>query len=125
MVNDLRGAVLEEERQVRPGRDEYDEGVERDLAEQERPVVREQVAQRLADERRAPAALVDESDELFDHGDLGFLLRTPHHAGPTAPEKFPAAASAPDASTSNGNCGSGRPAGPNSTFPARPGSKVE
>ena len=94
VVDDLRGAVLVEERQVDARRDEHDERVERDLAEQERPVVREEVAQGLAQEGRAAAAPVDEADDPADHV-LGFLSRTPHHEGPTGWSKLPAARSSP------------------------------
>jgi hypothetical protein len=48
VVDGRRGARLEEEGQVDAGGDEDDEGVEGDLPEQERPVIREDVAQRLA-----------------------------------------------------------------------------
>jgi len=98
----LRRTRLEEERQVDPGADEDHERVERDLAEQERPVVREDVAERLPEERRGAAPLVDEPDETTDHVPgpvLGFRVRTPHQDGPTGPEKLPPARSSPRGST--------------------------
>ncbi len=122
----LRRTRLEEERQVDPGADEDHERVERDLAEQERPVVREDVAQRLVQERRGAAALVEVANERADHDRfLGGFDRTPDHDGPTGPEKLPAARRTPLESTASGNCGSGLPAGPKITFAARVGSKVE
>ena len=48
VVDGLGRARVEEERQVDARRDQDDERVQRDLAEQERPVVGEQVAQALA-----------------------------------------------------------------------------
>ena len=86
--DDLLRRVDEEERQVDPGADEDDERVERDLAEQERPVVGKQIAQRLAEERRGAGALVDIADGTADH-EPAFRLRTPHHEGPTGALKFP------------------------------------
>ena len=68
VVEHLVRAVDEEERQVDARRDEHDERVERDLAEEERPVVRKEVAQRLAQKRRGAGALVDEADRAADHG---------------------------------------------------------
>ena len=57
-------------------------------------MIGEDVAQRLLDERRRAASLVEEAHEAADHdGFLGFLVRTPHHEGPTGPEKSPAARS--------------------------------
>jgi len=50
---------------------------------------------------------------------------SPHHDGPTGPDIGPAARSAPRASMLSGSCGSGRPAGPNSTPPPFSTSKVE
>ena len=97
VVDDLRGRVDEEQRQVDAGGDEDDERVQRHLAEQERPVVGEQVAERLAEERRGSAALVEEADDLPDH--VGLFIRTPDHEGPTGPSKFPRARSSPLRST--------------------------
>ena len=96
VVDDLRAAVLEEQGQVRPRHQEHDERVESDLAEQERPVVREQVPQRLPQDGGAPAPLVDEADDLPDH--VAFFIRTPHQEGPTGPSKLPRARSSPRAS---------------------------
>ncbi len=124
VVRDDGPARLEEEREVDPGRDEDDEAVERHLSEQERPVVREDVAQRLPQERRRRGALVDEPHDAPDHG-LAFRLRTPHHDGPTAPEKLPAARSSPRPSTARGSWGRSRPAGPKRTVPPAAGSNVE
>ena len=76
-------ARLEEQRQVDPGDDEDDEQIERDLAQQKRPVVGEHVPQRLADCGRRAAALVEEPDGAADHA-CGSRLRTPHHDGPRA-----------------------------------------
>src|SRR5205823_6035376 len=66
--DDLLRRVDEEERQVDPRRDEDDERVERDLAEEERPVVGEQIAQRLAQEGRARSSLVDPADGTAGYG---------------------------------------------------------
>jgi hypothetical protein len=85
----LRVRVVEEERQVDAGRDEQHEDVQRDLAEQERPVVGEEVAERLLDERRAARPLVDEPDETADHEEYDFPRRTPHQAGPIGSSKLP------------------------------------
>ncbi len=94
--DDLLRRVDEEERQVDPGRNEDDEGVERDLAEQERPVVGKEIAQRLAQERRARGALVEPADGAARDGcsagnrhGCAFQSRTPHHDGPTGPSKLP------------------------------------
>src|SRR5205814_6704208 len=116
VVDGRRRARLEEERQVDAGPDEDDERVERYLPEQERPVVRKQVAERLTDQRGRPAALVDEPDDGANQPlGLASFMRTPHHDGPTGPEKVPAARSTPRASTISGSCGRGRPAGPEMT----------
>ena len=63
VVDGLRQARLEEEGEVHARRDEHDECVEGDLPEQERPVVGEQVAERLPQERRAAGALVEEAND--------------------------------------------------------------
>ena len=117
-------ARVEEERQVDPGRDEQDERVERHLAEEERPVVREDVAERLLHERGGAGALVEHANELPDHG-FDLRLRTPHHEGPTPSGKLPAARRCPAPSIWSGSCGSGRPAGPKITLPPSAGSNVE
>ena len=124
VVDRLRRAVLVEERQVDPGRDEDDERVQGHLAEQERPVVREEVAQSLAQERRAAGPAVEEADDPPRHV-VGFLARTPQNEGPTGPLKFPAARSSPLGAIRSGNIGSLRPAGPNVTVPPLAGSNVE
>src|SRR5205807_3309985 len=103
----------------------HDERVQRDLAEQERPVVGEEVAQRLAQQRRGAGALVELADDRLDHLGLGFLRRTPHHDGPTGPSKLPAARRWPARSTKSGSIGSLRPAGPKVTVPPSAGSNVE
>src|SRR6185312_6538593 len=122
----LRQARLEEQREVDPGGHEHDEGIERHLAEQERPVVGEDVAQRLAQERRGAAAAIEELDAAADHDGLPGPRRwVPHQAGPTGPEKFPAARRLPWGSISSGSWGSGRPAGPKITSAPRAGSNVE
>ena len=51
LVDELLLRPLEEQRQVRAGDQQDDEAVQRDLAPQEREVVREHLAQHLADER--------------------------------------------------------------------------
>src|SRR5207253_2974201 len=124
VVDGVDRARLEEERQVDPGADENDEAVERDLPEQERPVIGEDVAQRAADQRRRARTLVEVADEFPDHG-FGFCIRTPHQDGPTGWSKLPRARSSPFASTSSGSCGSARPAGPKMTVPPVAGSNVE
>ena len=55
-------------------------------------MVGEEVAQRLAEERRGARALVEEADGGADHVRCAFLDRTPHHDGPTGPLKVPAGA---------------------------------
>src|SRR5207248_2833141 len=124
VVGRRRARRVEEERQVDAGRDEQQEAVEGNLAEQERPVIGEDIPQRLADERSGAAAPVERPDDRADHV-FAFRIRTPHHDGPTGPENVPPARSRPARSTSNGNCGSARPAGPKSTLPPSAGSKVE
>ena len=120
------GAGLEEECQVDARPDEDHERVEGDLAEQERPVVRKHIAQRLLQEWRRAAALVEEANEAADHDAFrGAFERTPDQDGPTGPEKLPAARRTPLESTASGSCGSGLPAGPKITFAPRVGSKVE
>jgi hypothetical protein len=57
-----RDVGREEERQVGAAEDEEGERVERDLAQEERPVLGEDVAQRAADEGARAQALVDEMD---------------------------------------------------------------
>ena len=93
VVDLLGGAGVEEERQIDAGGHQHDERVQGDLAEQERPVVGEQVAQRLAQQRRRAAALVQEANRPADHVERGLRVRTPQKEGPTGPEKFPAARS--------------------------------
>ena len=91
MVDGGRGARLEEERQVDACRDEDDERVEGDLSEQERPVVGERIAQRLARERGRTRPLVEEADQRAHHVVCGPLVLTPQKLGPTGPEKLPPA----------------------------------
>src|SRR5204862_6842671 len=112
-----------EEREVDPGTDEHDERVEGDLAEQERPVVREDVAQRLATQRRRRRALVHEAEQRTVH-DRAPCRRTPHQEGPTAPENTPPARRYPAGSTTSGSCGRFRPAAPKMIVPPVLGSKV-
>ncbi len=114
----------EEEREVDAGRHEDEEGVQRDLAQHERPVVGEDVAQRLARHAPGPQAPVDGRD------DVGLALEaahrfTLHHAGPTEPESGPAATSVPSGATASGSCASGRAAGPKTGLAAWRTSKVE
>ena len=85
VVDDVRVARLEEERQVDARRDEDEEAVERDLAEQERPVVGEDIVERLLDETRRADARFEEPDAALDHA------RTFHQDGPMRPEKSPPA----------------------------------
>ncbi len=129
VVDDLAGAVDEEEGEIRAGRDEHDERVERDLPEQERPVVGEEVAERLADERCRAGARVEPADEAAGERCarhvVGFQIREPHHDGPTGSSKVPRARRLPLRSISSGSIGSARPAGPKSTVPPVAGSKVE
>ena len=100
VVDGGRSARLEEERQIDPGADQDDERVQGDLAEQERPVVGKDVAQRLPQERGRTRAVVEEADGATDHVDgLALRLRTPHQEGPTGPENVPAARRWPARST--------------------------
>ena len=94
-VGGRRRRGVEEEREVRPRDEQDDERVERDLPEQEGPVVGEQVAHPRADQRGDAEALVDEADGVGGGllvGDLAAALeqahvplRTPHQAGPMLP----------------------------------------
>src|SRR5207247_8004486 len=113
-------ARVKEERQVDPRPDEDDEAVERDLAEEERPVVGEDVAQELLHHRRPPGAAVEVADEPVDHP-----CCTPHQEGPTGPDIGPVARRWPWSSIASGSCGRGRPAGPKRTVPPVAGSNVE
>ena len=94
-------AVLgsKKKRQVDARRDEDEERVERDLAEQERPVVGEDVAQRLAQERRRAGALVEEADERRGSRESASACRTPHQDGADRAGEVPAARRWPRAST--------------------------
>ena len=74
-------------------------------------MVGEDVAQRLAQERRGAAALVDEADGAADH-ERGLRMRTPHHDGPTGADEVAGRAQVAARSTASGSCGSARPAGP-------------
>jgi hypothetical protein len=49
VVDDLGHARVEEQRQEDAGQDQDDERIQRDLAEQERPVVREDLPQQCPD----------------------------------------------------------------------------
>src|SRR5438093_4305617 len=98
VVDGQRLAWLEEERQIDAGCDEDDERIERDLPEQERPVIREDVPQRLAQQRGCTEALVDEANETASHVRL-----TLHHAGPIGPEKPPFAIRFRSASIARGS----------------------
>ncbi len=119
VVGRERRRRLEEERQVDAGRDQHDEAVERDLAEQERPVVGEDVAHQLDEPGRGAGTAVERAQPAADHA---FTL---HHAGPIGPDIWPAASRWPSAPTRSGSWGSGRPAGPKVTVPPVAGSKVE
>ena len=59
VVDDRRGARHVEERHERAGREQDHEAEQRDLAQQERPVVREHLAQRRPDDARDPGPAVD------------------------------------------------------------------
>ena len=98
VVDGRRGARLEEERQVDAGRDEDDEAVERDLAEQERPVVGEDVAQRACG-RAARRRCARRGTRTAARITRRLRLRTPHHDGPTGPLKLPAARRSPASSS--------------------------
>ena len=66
-VHDVLRAGGEEQREERPGRDENDEAVHRDLAEQERPMVRERLVEGAAREVCGTEALVDPASDGVDH----------------------------------------------------------
>jgi hypothetical protein len=66
VVDGMGGAWIEEQRQVDPGGDQHDERVQRDFPQQERPMVRKQVAHGRAQQRRRGGALVDEADRVLD-----------------------------------------------------------
>jgi hypothetical protein len=64
----MSSARVEEEGQVDAGRDQDEERVEGDLAEEERPVIWKHVAERLLEQRCGSGALVEVADEPADHG---------------------------------------------------------
>jgi hypothetical protein len=116
---------VEEQRQVGAREDQEDEGVERDLAEQERPVLGEDVAQRTADERAGAEALVHEAHGLHLMAVGAHDGFTPQYDGPTDPESAPAATSVRSEAMVSGSWGSARTAGPKTGLAARRTSKVE
>ena len=63
VVDDVLGAGMEEEREEDAGEHEDDEAVEGDLAEHERPVVGEDLVERLAGEAGPAEAVVEPADE--------------------------------------------------------------
>ena len=87
VVDDGQRRGVEEEHQVDAGRDEHHERVERDLTEQERPVVGEEIAQALLQQGRARGRAVERLDGGADH--VGLLERTPHHDGPDGTAEVP------------------------------------
>ena len=68
VVDGLAGARIEEQRQERAGSDQDDERVEGDLAEQEAPMVGEDVVQQEAHPARGAEAFVDEADRVNGRG---------------------------------------------------------
>ena len=67
-VHDIGGAGVEEEGQVHASRDQHHEAVQGDFAEHERPVIGEDLVERLAGELRAADAVVDGAHQaLGDH----------------------------------------------------------
>jgi hypothetical protein len=71
VVDDLGHARLEEQGQERPGEQQDDEGVQRDLAEEERPVIGEGLLERALGEIGRAEAIVDVS---------GHAPQAPFHA---------------------------------------------
>ena len=61
VVYDKLGTRIEEEREKDPGQNDHDEAVESDLAQHERPVVRERLVERAASESRRTEPVVDPS----------------------------------------------------------------
>src|SRR5207302_3922416 len=113
VVHDRLGLGHVEEREERPGEHQDDEAVQGDLAQHERPVVREDLVERATGEARGAEPVVEPLEDPADHSlpPLGLL----HQPGPTGSGKSPRAIRYPDGSTSSPSCGSGRGAGPNTT----------
>jgi hypothetical protein len=65
VVHDSLVARDEEEREVDPGEDEEDEAVHRDLAEHERPVVREHLVERRPREAQRTEPVAVPPDEAW------------------------------------------------------------
>src|SRR4051794_5577217 len=91
VVDGLRARRLEKEGQVDPGRDEDQKRVERDLAEEEGPVIGKDVSQGPAQGRAGAGALVDDAHDPADHDSA----LTPPQDAPTGPDISPAASSRP------------------------------
>ena len=66
-VDGLGGAGVEEEGEEDAGGDQHDEAVHRDLAEQECPVIGENLVERLLREGCGPEAVVDPGSEFLKH----------------------------------------------------------
>jgi hypothetical protein len=66
VVHHLPRSRREEERQVHPGEHEDHEAVERDLAQHERPVVREDLVERVARRARRAEPVVDPPGDAGD-----------------------------------------------------------
>ena len=124
VVDDRRRRGVEEERHVDAGDDQDDEAVERDLAEEERPVVGEDVAQLVAQHAAAadvPAHPARRAARLgLRHveglgqplDDRALAHRIVHDSGPTGSLKSPVAMRLPAGSIARGSWGSARAAGP-------------
>ena len=131
VVDHLPERGAEEERQERARRDQHDERVQGHLPQHEAPVVGKHVVHDEAQPLGRAETFVDEAHGVGEriplvgaaHGAVHLL--SPHHDGPTGPDSGPAARRMPLASMPSGSCGSGRPAGPNSTLAPRRTSNVE
>src|SRR5581483_1294757 len=107
VVRDLRRRRIEEQPEEDARRDEYDEAVQRDLAEHERPVIGKDLLQRVLGELGRAQPVVEPFVETANHVRSRF-----QKPGPTGSEKSPAATMNPLPSIAIGSCGSGRVAGP-------------
>ena len=90
-------------------------------------MVGEHVVHQEAQRARRPEPFVDEAHGVLTcWGCTRLTDGSPHHDGPTGPDMGPAARRSPGpVDLRAGSCGSGRPAGPNSTLPPSSTSKVE
>ena len=136
VVLDLAHARVEPQRQEDAGEQDQDEREQRDLAEQEAPVVREDLPEQVLRAPQMPEPLVRPvGDRSVLHGRgrprprragaVVALIRAPRSSGRPAARKSLTATRLPSASTVIGSCGSDRAAGPKMTLPSSDRSKVD